>query len=60
MDVARHAGVKVHDGHGVTGVLERGAERVVIDVDALGPVTSRYVIAADGMIQMETPSPRRV
>jgi menaquinone-9 beta-reductase len=49
VDVARHTGVKVHDGHGFTGVLDRGADRVVIDVDALGPVASRYVIAADGM-----------
>ena len=26
-----------------------GDDRIVIDVDALGPVTSRYVVAADGM-----------
>ena len=49
MDVARHAGVKVHDGHGFTDVVEQRDDRLVIDVDALGPISSRYVIAADGM-----------
>ena len=49
VDVARHAGVKVHDGHGFTDVVEQGDDRLVIDVDALGPISSRYVVAADGM-----------
>jgi geranylgeranyl reductase family protein len=49
VDVARHAGVKVHDGHGFAGVLARPSDRVVIDVDALGPVESHYLVAADGM-----------
>ena len=49
VDVARHEGVKVHDGHGFAGVVEQGADGIVIDVDALGPVMSRYVVAADGM-----------
>jgi geranylgeranyl reductase family protein len=49
VDVARHAGVKVHDGHGLTGVLDGAFDRVVIDVDALGPVEARYLVAADGM-----------
>jgi geranylgeranyl reductase family protein len=49
VDVARHAGVKVHDGHGFAGVLDGAFDRVVIDVDALGPVEARYLVAADGM-----------
>jgi geranylgeranyl reductase family protein len=49
VDVARHAGVEVHDGHGFAGLVDRSPDRVVIDVDALGPVAARYVIAADGM-----------
>ena len=49
VDVARHAGVKVHDGHGFTDVVEQRDDRLVIDVDALGPISSRYVVAADGM-----------
>ena len=48
--VARHAGVKVHDGHGFTGILTARLAWLVIEVDALGPaVEARYVIAADGM-----------
>ena len=48
LDVARAAGVKVHDGHGVVGasVLD---DRVVLDVDGMGSLEARYVVAADGM-----------
>src|SRR5262245_6919613 len=35
VDVARHAGVKVHDGHSFTGLLDGPSDRVVIAVDAL-------------------------
>lgn len=48
LDVARAAGVKVHDGHAVTGAAER-SDRVVVDVEGLGPIAARYAIAADGM-----------
>ncbi|MBW3649709.1 MAG: geranylgeranyl reductase family protein [Actinobacteria bacterium] len=48
LDVARAAGVKVHDGHAVTGA-RAGPDRVVLEVEALGPVGARYAVAADGM-----------
>ncbi|HYX44412.1 MAG TPA: geranylgeranyl reductase family protein [Acidimicrobiales bacterium] len=50
LDVARSAGVKVHDGHGLVGARwEPGSDSVVLDVDGLGPVRARYAIGADGM-----------
>jgi geranylgeranyl reductase family protein len=48
LDVARAAGVRVLEGHAVTGVEER-ADRVELAVEDLGPVQARYVVAADGM-----------
>ena len=50
LDVARAAGVKVHDGHALTGVtVPAGEECVHLSVDGLGTVRARYVVAADGM-----------
>jgi flavin-dependent dehydrogenase len=46
--LARSAGVRVHEGHALTGAEER-ADRVVLDVDGIGPVEARYAIGADGM-----------
>jgi geranylgeranyl reductase family protein len=48
LDVARAAGVKVHDGHAVTGIDGR-ADQVRIEVGGIGTVAARYVVAADGM-----------
>jgi geranylgeranyl reductase family protein len=48
LDVASAAGVRVLEGHAVTGVEER-ADRVELAVEDLGPVQARYVVAADGM-----------
>lgn len=48
LDVARAAGVKVYDGHAVHDVAER-YDLVCLEVDGVGPVVSRYVVAADGM-----------
>ena len=48
LDVARDAGVKVHDGHACTGAEER-PDRVVLEVEGIGPVAARYAIGADGM-----------
>ena len=47
LDVARAAGVKVADGHGLTGAraVDRGIE---LDVDGLGTLTAAYAIGADG------------
>jgi geranylgeranyl reductase family protein len=48
LDVARAAGVRVHEGCAVTGAVEQ-ADRVLLDVDGVGPMAARYVVAADGM-----------
>jgi menaquinone-9 beta-reductase len=48
VDLARHAGAKVHDGHGLTDVALT-ASGVTVGVDGLGSIDARYVIAADGM-----------
>ena len=48
LDVARSAGVKVLDGHGVTGAAQQ-RDRVVLDVDGIGALQARYGIGADGM-----------
>jgi geranylgeranyl reductase family protein len=48
LDVARAAGAKVHDGHGLLGAIARD-DAVELDVDGLGPVLARYAIGADGM-----------
>ena len=48
LDVARAAGAKVHDGHGVTYArLVEG--HVELDVDGLGAVRAPYAVGADGM-----------
>ncbi|MDP9071618.1 MAG: geranylgeranyl reductase family protein [Actinomycetota bacterium] len=50
LDVARSAGVKVHDGHGLTGASwAPGADVVALDVEGIGTVAARYAIGADGM-----------
>jgi flavin-dependent dehydrogenase len=48
LDVARAAGVKVYEGHGVTDVAVRD-DLVHLSADGVGPVVSRYAVAADGM-----------
>jgi geranylgeranyl reductase family protein len=48
LDVARGAGVKVLDGHALTGARNE-RDRMVLDVDGIGPVQARYAIGADGM-----------
>jgi flavin-dependent dehydrogenase len=50
VEVARDAGVKVHDGHAVTAaVLDQGGATVRLDVDRIGTVMTRYAVGADGM-----------
>ena len=48
LDVARAAGVKVHDGHGMTAArpVDGG---VLLDIEGLGSVRASYAIGADGM-----------
>src|SRR3954465_6660492 len=48
IDRARAEGVKVYDGHAFVGVPASMPDRVTVDVDALGGVAGRYVVAADG------------
>jgi geranylgeranyl reductase family protein len=48
LDVARAEGVKVHEGHGVVAAAS-SAGRLRLDVDGLGVVEPRHVVAADGM-----------
>ncbi len=48
LDVARAAGVTVHDGRACTGAEER-ADRVVLDIEGMGSLAVRYAIGADGM-----------
>ena len=49
VQVARRRGVAVHDGHGFTAIDTESPDRVDVQVDGLGTVRCRYVIAADGM-----------
>src|SRR5436190_3523072 len=48
LDTARSAGVKVLDGHALTGATD-ATDRIVLDVDGIGPLQCRYAIGADGM-----------
>jgi geranylgeranyl reductase family protein len=48
VDMALEAGATIHQGHGL-GAIRPGLESVEVDVDGVGTVTARYVIAADGM-----------
>jgi geranylgeranyl reductase family protein len=49
LDVARAAGVKVHDGHAFEDVERFAADSITLSVEGLGAVTARYAIGADGM-----------
>lgn len=49
VELARRAGAQVHDGHGFSMIDTDDADHVDVDVDGLGSVRCRYVIAADGM-----------
>ncbi|HVF14293.1 MAG TPA: NAD(P)/FAD-dependent oxidoreductase, partial [Acidimicrobiales bacterium] len=48
LDVARAAGVKVYDGHGLTAARVRDTG-IELDVEGLGPLVARFAIGADGM-----------
>ena len=48
VDLARSAGVKVHDGHGLLAAAGT-ADHVRLDVEGLGTVEAPYVVGADGM-----------
>ena len=48
LDLARKAGAEIHEGCAVRSVRESD-DRVTLEVDELGTLQARYVIAADGM-----------
>jgi geranylgeranyl reductase family protein len=48
LDVARTAGVKVHDGHAVTAARHTAGSAVVA-VDGIGEIEAAHLVAADGM-----------
>ena len=48
VQVARRRGVSVRDGHGFTSIDVSSHEHVDVEVEAIGTVRCRYVIAADG------------
>jgi geranylgeranyl reductase family protein len=48
LDLARAAGVKVHEGHAFTGATSDN-ETVTLHVDGIGDLVARYAIGADGM-----------
>src|SRR5262245_11925703 len=47
VDVATKAGVTVLEGHGFDGTLALHADHVVLGVAGRGPITARFVVAAD-------------
>ena len=46
---ARAAGATVLDGHGFVDIVEQTPDHVVADIEGIGHVRTRYIIAADGM-----------
>jgi geranylgeranyl reductase family protein len=48
LDLARDAGAVVHDGHACRAA-RTDADHVAVEVDGIGEVRARYLIAADGM-----------
>jgi geranylgeranyl reductase family protein len=49
VDLARAAGATVHEGHALAGLTITDDAAVVADVEGVGPVGARHLIAADGM-----------
>lgn len=48
VDLARAAGAQVLDGHGFTSI-DQSTEHLDVEVEGIGTVRTRYVVAADGM-----------
>jgi len=49
VELARGEGVDVRDGHGFAALDSSHPDRIDVEVDGLGSVRCRYVVAADGM-----------
>jgi flavin-dependent dehydrogenase len=49
LDLARAAGAKVLDGHGLSGAkTSEGGDAIELAVDGMDPIVARYAIGADG------------
>lgn len=48
VDLAMAAGVKVLQGHAITGIAET-SDGLTVDVEGIGGITAGHVVAADGM-----------
>lgn len=46
---ARAAGARVLDGHGFTAIVDETPTDITVDIEGVGIVRTRYLIAADGM-----------
>lgn len=49
VEVARRAGADVREGHGFAGVDADDPEVMAVEVEPIGTIRCRYIIAADGM-----------
>jgi geranylgeranyl reductase family protein len=49
VDLARAAGAEVRDGHALTSIAVADDDIVSLEIDGIGTVRTRYLIAADGM-----------
>jgi len=49
VDLARASGAKVLDGHGFASIHTSHPDHVDVEVEGVGTVRTRYVVAADGM-----------
>lgn len=50
LDVARRAGVEVHDGCRLRGVrLTPAGDALILEAEGVGPVKARYAVGADGV-----------
>src|SRR4029453_16130293 len=46
---ARRAGATILDGHAFADIAAHSEESIIVEVDGVGPIRTRFVIAADGM-----------
>jgi geranylgeranyl reductase family protein len=49
VELARRSGVDVEDGHGFAGALVSGGDHVDVEIEEIGRLRCRHVVAADGM-----------
>jgi geranylgeranyl reductase family protein len=49
LDLAREAGARVRDGHALVSLDASPTDRITLQIEGVGSVATRYVVAADGM-----------